>query len=154
MKLFDKEKAALLRQQNKTALWTVGISLAVTVSVCLACILRVTQWGRPLCQLVATAATAVFGCLSLVQAQNMGHRSRVIALCERMPATVCTGRVLQAASDPTTLGKLRFYGLDMEVDGKRRTFYLYHGEAAGPYVGKTVAVTAADRIIYSVEVVQ
>ncbi len=154
MILFDEKKAVVLRQKNHKARQLAVASVAAAVVVCGLCLYLLEPLGRALCQLMATAATAVCGCLCLVQVQNIRYRELLLGLCQKTPGPVCTGQVQSVQPFSTTLGRLRFYGVDIAVDGKNKVFYLYWEASADPYLGKTVHFTACDHILLSVEVVQ
>ncbi len=153
MKVFYKEKAEVLRQNNKKSIQKIGISLAVTVLICVLCVCLVGTLGRFLCQVTATVTTSLFGCFCLIQVQVILHRRRIIALCEKAPGPVYTGLVQRAEAHTTTIGKLPFYGLDMDMGGTHKTFFLYCEADPTALVGKTVTFTAWDHILLELEVV-
>lgn len=152
MNIFDTKKSAFLRKKNEKSLLIIGISLAAAVLLCVLSVCLLDMLGRVPCQLLATAATALFGCISLSQAREILHRKRIICLCEKAPGTIFTAQVIGAAPHTTTVGKLLFYELTMDVDGKRKTYFLYHEVDPNAFVGKTVSVTASDHLLKSVEV--
>ncbi len=153
MNIFDTEKSAFLRKKNEKSIWIIGISLAAAVLLCVLSLCLLDTLGRVPCQLLATAATALLGCICLLQAQEILHRKRIIRLCEKVPGPVFTARVTGAEPHTTTVGKLLFYELRMDVDGRSKTYFLYHEVDPDTFVGKTAAVTAADHLIVSLEVV-
>ncbi len=153
MKIFYKEKAAFLRKNNQRSIQNLCIFLAVTILICVLCVCLVGALGRFLCQLTATVTSSLFGCFCLIQMQVILHRRRVISLCEKTPGPVYTCLVQGAETRTTTIGKLPFYGLDIDVGGTRKTLFLYCEADPTALVGNTVTVTAWNHIILELEVV-
>ncbi len=152
MNVFDKEKTARLEQQNKSAVAALALSLVAAGLLCAGSVLFVDIFGRIACQGLATASTAVCGCLWFAKLQAIRQRKRILVLCRKIPGPAVTGLVRSAESQSTTLGRLSFYALELDVEGKRKSFYLYHEVDPALYVGKKLTLCAWEHIILSLEV--
>ncbi len=153
MNVFDKEKAALWERQNRKAWGLILAVFLVSAFLCGLCIWLAASVGRLPCQCAATVFTAFFGCLSLVQLQQIRFRKRLLDFCRKDACRRDLAWIQAVEPYTTTIGGLPFVGLELLADGKEMTFFLLAYEDPQSYVGKSVSMTSRDHLIYSMEVV-